>query len=56
MLKAGGRMTAKRSQSQRFVVADSTFELEIEDVNDIRGGKEIVTDKIQLMELSDVTW
>lgn len=39
-----------------FVVADSTFDLEIKYLRKIRFGHRMVTNKILLWELSDAAW
>lgn len=56
MSNAGVRLNVYGRDPFRFVVADSTIELTIQDKTRIQGGKEIVSDKIQLMELSDAAW
>lgn len=55
MSKTNGRMTVGRSEPPEIVVADSTFELEIKDVAEIQGDKEITTEKLLLLDLSDAT-
>lgn len=48
-------MNSKIVGGRSFVVANSTFELEIKDVTAIASGKHIVSDKIPL-NLADSSW
>lgn len=52
----GGRMTLGRDPPSRFVVADSTFELEIKNGKEFLDGLSFTSDKIQLMKPSNATW
>lgn len=55
MTKKAGEMTFYGDPPD-LVVADSVFDLKIEDVEKIKRGTRMITEKIALLELSDAAW